>query len=74
MYVSHRVEIMYFLYFFCDVSSGMETCRYMAYWRGLYGKWVCLWTYMGTPQRRRFLGCIKLITLYYSYIWEPLSR
>jgi hypothetical protein len=21
--------------------------------------------YMGTPQRRRFLGCIKLITLYH---------
>jgi hypothetical protein len=34
----------------------------------LYGKWVCLWPYMGTPQRRRFLGCIKLITLYYLYL------
>jgi hypothetical protein len=22
----------------------------------LYGKWVCLWPYMGTPQRRGFLG------------------
>ena len=31
----------------------------------LYGKWVCLWPYMGMPQRRSVLGCIKLITLYY---------
>jgi hypothetical protein len=23
---------------------------------------------MGTPQRRRFLGCIKLITLYHWYL------
>jgi hypothetical protein len=34
----------------------------------LYGKWVCLWPYMGTPQRRGFFGCIKLSTPYYSYI------
>jgi hypothetical protein len=39
----------------------------------LYGKWVCLWHYMGTPQRCGFLGCIKLITLYYSSLFiSPL--
>ena len=32
----------------------------------MYGKWVCLWPYMGTPQRRGFLGGLKLITFYYS--------
>ena len=32
----------------------------------LYGKWVCLCPYMGTPQRHGFLGWLKLITPYYS--------
>jgi hypothetical protein len=31
----------------------------------IYGKWVCLWPYMGTPQRHGFLGWLKLITPYY---------
>ena len=34
----------------------------------LYGKWEYPWPYMVTPQRRGFLGCIKLNTPYYSYI------
>ena len=33
----------------------------------LYGKWVCIWPYMGTPKRRGFLGWIKLNTPYYCY-------
>jgi len=48
--------------FFCDVSSGggvMPLC----------GKWVCLWPYMGTPQRRRFLGWLKCVTPYYWGTW-----
>jgi hypothetical protein len=32
----------------------------------IYGKWVCLWPYMGTPQRRGFLGWLKNLTPYYS--------
>ena len=32
----------------------------------LYGKWVCLWCYMGTPQRRGLLGWLKYLTPYYS--------
>ena len=34
----------------------------------LYEKWVCLWPYMGTPQCRRFLGCIQLFTLYQKFV------
>jgi hypothetical protein len=31
----------------------------------LYWKWVYLWPYMGTPQRRGILGCLKNLTPYY---------
>ena len=33
----------------------------------IYGKWACLWPYMGAPQRHGFFGGLKLITLYYFY-------
>jgi hypothetical protein len=36
----------------------------------IYGKYVCLWPYMGTPQRHRFLGGLKLSTLYYSLVFN----
>ena len=40
----------------------------------LYGQWVCLWSYIGTPQRHGFLGYIQLKTPYYcwpsSQSWE----
>ena len=40
----------------------------------LYGKSMCLWPYMGTPQRHRFLGCIKCVSpYYYSYLRTAIS-
>jgi hypothetical protein len=47
--------------FFCDVSSGVD---YAPIWEmgGVY-------PYMGAPQRHRSLGCLKLITLYYSCLF-----
>ena len=36
----------------------------------LYGKWVCLWSYMGTPQRHEFLCWLKCPLPYYFDIEE----
>ena len=34
----------------------------------LYGKWVCIWIICFPPSPLGFLGCIKLITPYYSQV------
>jgi hypothetical protein len=52
--------IYFFLFFylveflnFCDVrQKGVVLMP-------LYGKYVCLWPYMGTPQRRGFFGGLR---------------
>ena len=47
--------------FSCDVGSRGGVMP-------LYRKWMCLWPYMGTPQRRAFLGGLKCVWLYYYYL------